>query len=426
MANTIIVGTQWGDEGKGKVIDVLSEKAHVIVRAQGGSNAGHTVMHDGVKYILHLVPSGILHGNKPCVIGHGVVVDPERLSEEIATLRGQGVTISAENFFISEGAHLVLPYHKLLDEWLENERGADAIGTTKRGIGPAYSDKVNRQGLRMFDLLDDDIYTAKVRGRLESLRRNLPEFQDDERLDEAATLEILRKAAEEFRPHIANTITLLHGAMQRGEDILFEGAQGTFLDIDYGTYPYVTSSNTTSGGACTGTGVPPNRIDRVIGVTKAYTTRVGAGPFPAENAEISDAMHNMGREFGATTGRARRCGWLDANLLRHAAMVNGLDQIAVTNLDGLDQFETIRICTAYTLNGERLELPPADSRFWPDLEPIYEEMPGWSSDTSNIRNYPDLPANARAYLDRITEFTGAGIFLASVGPERSQTLFPEA
>jgi adenylosuccinate synthase len=425
MATTIIVGTQWGDEGKGKVIDVLSEQADVIVRAQGGSNAGHTVMHDDVKYVLHLIPSGILHKRKQCVIGNGVVVDPERLREEIETLREQGVEITAQNLLISEGAHVVMPYHRVLDEWMEEERGSGKIGTTKRGIGPAYADKIHRVGLRMVDLLDEEALREKLTIRVESLKNQLPAHVEDPRLDLKNLLELARDAARTFRPHITNTIAFLHEKLAAGAEMLFEGAQGSFLDIDYGTYPFVTSSSTTSAGACTGTGVPPNRIDRVIGVTKAYTTRVGEGPFPTENKEISDYLHGMGREFGATTGRARRCGWLDACMLRYTGLVNGLDQIAVTNLDGLDQMESIKICTHYKLKGESLELPPVDTRLWDQCEPVYEDVPGWQQDTSHARRWGDLPENARAYLRKIAEYTSATIHLAGVGPQRSQTLFPE-
>ena len=425
MAKTIIVGAQWGDEGKGKIIDVLSEAAEVIVRSQGGSNAGHTVVHAGVKYILHLIPSGILHPGKVCVIGNGVVIDPVKLVKEMQTLRSQGVNISADNLIISESAHLVLPYHCLMDGWLEEQRGTEKIGTTLQGIGPAYADKINRVGIRVHELRDPARLRELVEARLATCRTVLgdsPELAKDPRLDVETILRDVLAAAEILLPHVRNTIKVLHEYIAAGKDMLFEGAQGTFLDIDFGTYPYVTSSATTSGGACTGTGVPPNRIDDVVGVMKAYTTRVGEGPFPTEDQFLSDRLHDMGREFGATTGRARRCGWLDGAMLKHAVLVNGIDELAITNVDGLDGVETLRICRGYTVDGVFHDLPPSDTREHARCVPEYVELPGWTEDTSGARVLEDLPANAVAYLRKVAEIAGAPVAIISIGPARSQTM----
>src|SRR5499427_7999842 len=356
MANTILVGMQWGDEGKGKIIDVLTARADIVVRSQGGNNAGHTVIHRGMKYVLHLIPSGILRHRKICVIGNGVVIDPVALVAEMDGLRQLRVNI-AKNLLISDCAHLVLPYHRILDEQRELRRGR--IGTTKRGIGPAYGDKAARTGLRMSDLMQPIVFSKKLQAKiiennriLQALGAKPISFRD--------VNETYLAAGERLRPYVTNTVVYLHGAMDRNKQILFEGAQGTFLDIDHGTYPYVTSSNTTAGGACTGTGVPPNKMDRVVGVMKAYTTRVGEGPLPSENAEIADMLHGMGREFGATTGRARRCGWFDAVATRHATMVNGIDELAVTNIDGLDTVATIKVCIGYKIGSTRYDYIPND------------------------------------------------------------------
>ena len=354
MANTIVVGAQWGDEGKGKIVDYLTEMSDVVVRAQGGNNAGHTVINGGVKYILNLVPSGILWPTKLNVIGNGVVLDPIGLVAEINRLRAQGVTITPKNLLISESAHLAMPYHQGLDKAREAVRGARKIGTTGRGIGPSYSDKVERVGLRGSTLRNVDALCKEVAERIAEhntfiVAAGIPAVNADDVIPQ------LRAAAEELAPHVTNTVVALHKAHKDGKSMLFEGAQGTFLDIDFGTYPFVTSSNTTSGGACTGSGISPRQIDCVVAVGKAYTTRVGSGPFVTENENIGDMLHNMGREFGAVTGRARRCGWLDCVLLRYACMVNGADELAITNLDGLDGLDTIKICTAYDLDGERID-----------------------------------------------------------------------
>src|SRR5216684_4034399 len=358
MANTILVGAQWGDEGKGKIIDVLTSKADVIVRSQGGNNAGHTIVHGGSTYILHLIPSGILRRGKVCVIGNGVVIDPIALVTEIERLRRLGVKIG-KNLLVSNCAHLVLPYHRVIDEQRELRKGRAKIGTTKRGIGPAYGDKAARTGLRVSDLMQPILFSKKLQAKIRENNSILEAF-GARPINYREVNERYLQAGRRLQPFVANTVVYLHRALQRGKEILFEGAQGTFLDIDHGTYPYVTSSNTTAGGACTGTGVPPHRMDRVVGVMKAYTTRVGEGPLPTENSEIADLLHGMGREFGATTGRARRCGWFDAVATRHATMVNGIDELAVTNVDGLDSLETIRVCIGYRDGAQRLEYMPND------------------------------------------------------------------
>lgn len=421
MSNTIVVGAQWGDEGKGKIVDYLTENTDVVVRAAGGNNAGHTVINNGTKYILHLIPSGILWENKMCVIGNGVVMDIIGLLEEMAKLRGQGVKITPENLKISETAHLVLPYHKGLDQAREAKRGDKKIGTTGRGIGPAYADKVERSGLRAILLTRPEQLERELRERIVTHNETLRAAGVPEVPLEETVVQVL-EAAKILAPHITNTAVYCHEAIRAGKSLLFEGAQGTYLDIDHGTYPFVTSSNTTSGGACTGSGVPPRMIDKVVAVAKAYTTRVGSGPFITENEDIGDMLHNMGREYGATTGRARRCGWLDAVLVRYAVMINGADELAITNLDGLDGLETIDICTAYKLRGEVIHYPPSTIEDIEACEPIYETHQGWKQDLSQIKNFADLPDLAKAYLKRLEELTGARVSLLGVGPDRNQTL----
>jgi adenylosuccinate synthase len=421
MANTILVGAQWGDEGKGKIIDVLTEQADVVVRYAGGNNAGHTVYLGPKKYVLHLIPSGILRQNKLCVIGNGVVIDPLGLVSEITGLHKLGVKVG-RNLVVSETAHVVFPYHRELDSQREVLKGKNKIGTTKRGIGPAYGDKAARVGLRMGDLIDPVRLEEKLSRRIKENNIMLKSL-GAKPLSFKQVFADYNKAGKYLKPFVENTVVLLHSAMRRGEDILFEGAQGTFLDIDHGTYPFVTSSNTTAGGACTGSGVPPHRMDRVVGVMKAYTTRVGEGPLPTENAEISDLLHGMGREFGATTGRARRCGWFDSVATRHATMVNGIDDLAVTNLDGLDTVETIKVCIAYRLGKKRYDYMPNDVEELAACEPIYAEFEGWRTPTDKAKTWKQLPAKARAYLKAIAELTGAKLYIASVGPARAQTIF---
>jgi adenylosuccinate synthase len=420
MANIILVGAQWGDEGKGKIIDFLTEAADIVVRSQGGNNAGHTVIHGSTKYILHLIPSGILRSGKTCVIGNGVVIDPIALVKEIEGLRAKKIKIG-KNLLISDCAHIVFPYHRLLDEHREHSKGDHKIGTTKRGIGPAYGDKAARVGLRMSDLMQPAIFSAKLEQRIRDNNSVLRAFGEKPISFSDVNASYLRAGAR-LKPFVTNTVVFLHEALKRGREILFEGAQGTFLDLDHGTYPYVTSSNTTAGGACTGSGVPPHRMDRVMGVMKAYTTRVGEGPFPTENESVGRMLHEMGREFGATTGRARRCGWFDAVATRYATMINGIDDLAVTNLDGLDQLDQIKVCVRYKLGGRTLDVPPSDVRQLEKVKPVYIAMDGWKTSTEKAKKFSDLPVNARKYLKKIAELTGAKLKIVSVGANRDQTI----
>ena len=421
MANTILVGAQWGDEGKGKIIDVLTNDADVVVRTQGGNNAGHTVFIGKQKYVLHLIPSGILRKGKVCVIGNGVVIDPISLVDEIKGLRKLGIQIDG-NLFISETAHLVLPYHRELDSQREIRKGKNKIGTTKRGIGPAYGDKAARTGLRVIDLINPIRFERQLKLKIKENNEILKAY-GAKPLSFKQVHKAYRAAGDEIREFVTNTVVYLHEATRKGKDILFEGAQGTFLDIDHGTYPFVTSSNTTAGGACTGSGIPPHRMDRVVGVMKAYTTRVGEGPLPTENAEIADLLHSMGREFGATTGRPRRCGWFDAVATRHATMVNGIDELAVTNLDGLDSLDVIRVCIGYQVGRSRFDHIPNDIELLAKCDPIYVDFPGWKTPTTKAKKWKDLPGKARTYLTALAELTGAKLSIVSVGPSRDQTVF---
>ncbi len=420
MANTILVGAQWGDEGKGKIIDFLTDEADIVVRSQGGNNAGHTIVHGKKKFVLHLIPSGILRRGKTCVIGNGVVVDPLALVTEITGLDKQNIRVG-RNLLLSDGAHLVMPWHRALDEARELRKGKNKIGTTKRGIGPAYGDKAARTGLRVGDLLDAEAFTAKFKTRLRENNAVLRSL-GAKPVPLQPFLRHYLAAAKTLRPHITNTVVWLHDAMARGRRLLFEGAQGTYLDLDHGTYPFVTSSNTTAGGACTGSGVPPHRMDTVIGVMKAYATRVGEGPFPTESGGISDLLHGMGREYGATTGRARRCGWFDAVATRYAAMINGIDELAITNLDGLDGVPSIKVCTAYKLDGKTLKYPPTAADDWARCRPVYRTFPGWMKDTSKARRFAQLPPAARRYVKALAELTGAKLRIVSVGAAHDETI----
>jgi adenylosuccinate synthase len=421
MANTILVGAQWGDEGKGKIIDVLTEQADVVIRSQGGNNAGHTVLVGKQKYVLHLIPSGILRKGVKNVIANGVVVDPISLVEEIEGLRKLGVKVG-NNLFLSDTAHLVLPYHRDLDSARELLKGKNKIGTTKRGIGPAYGDKAARVGLRVVDLMNPERFEEKLQARIQENNEVLKVLGAKPLSFKKVHAEY-REAGDYLKPFVANTVVLMHECLQRGESMLFEGAQGTFLDIDHGTYPFVTSSNTTAGGACTGSGVPPHRIDRVVGVLKAYTTRVGEGPLPTENAEISDLLHGLGREFGATTGRARRCGWFDAIATRHAQMVNGIDELAVTNVDGLDTVENLKVCIGYRDGKTKYDYMPTDADTFARCQPVYAEFEGWCQPLDKIKSWSKMPAKAKTYLKAIAELTGAHLSIVSVGPGRDQTMF---
>jgi adenylosuccinate synthase len=420
MPNTLLIGAQWGDEGKGKIVDFLSRDADVVVRYQGGSNAGHTIEIGAERYVLHLVPSGVLYPDKTCVIGNGLVIDPIALVREIRDLEGRGISTRGR-LHVSDRAHAVCPYHKALDAARENRLAHGAkIGTTQRGIGPAYADKVSRLGLRMGDLVD-----ASLESRLRELtaeKNSLLTEMGAEPLDPKKVCHEMREAAEFLAPHISDTIPLLSQAYRAGKNILFEGAQGTMLDIDFGTYPYVTSSNPTSGGACVGTGLPPHAVQRVLGVIKAYTTRVGEGPFPTELSDATgEHLRKRGREFGATTGRPRRCGWFDAVVGRYSAMVNGVDYWAITKLDVLDEMETIMVCVAYECDGRRYDTVPASVKLLERCRPVYQAFPGWMAPTSQITRFDDLPANARSYVKALCDITGVPLGVLSVGPQRDST-----
>lgn len=391
------------------------------MRAQGGNNAGHTVIVDGEKHVLHLIPSGILWKGKTCVIGNGVVMDPVSLLEEIDGLRARGREITPENLLLSDRAHLALPVHRALDRWREARLGDKKIGTTGRGIGPTYADKASRGGLRLADLMAPEDFSARLEEKIAETNELLASVGLVP-LDFAQERDALLAAGEKLAPHITDTAVYLHQQLKAGKSLLFEGAQGTHLDIDFGTYPFVTSSSTIAGGACTGAGVGPHSIDRVLGVCKAYTTRVGSGPFPTENEALSEKLHSLGREFGATTGRPRGCGWLDLVLLRYAVIVSGMDELAVTNLDGLDDFDTIPVCVAYEMEGKRLDTPPVRVQDWPRLTPIYEEWEGWKQDISGVRAWKDLPAAAQRYIDRLGQALGVPVNMVGVGPDRAQTL----
>ena len=421
MPNTVLIGAQWGDEGKGKIIDVLTQEVDWVVRYQGGNNAGHTVEIGDARYVLHLIPSGILHPGKKCVIGNGVVVDPIALVQELDELQQRGMTPDGR-LFVSDRAHVVFPFHRLTDENREQTRSrGDKIGTTKRGIGPSYADKAARVGLRMGDLLDPDFPTL-LSARLKEQNIILAALGAPA-LVEKDVLAEYTAAAKRLAPLIADTIPVLNRAIAEGESVLFEGAQGTMLDIDFGTYPFVTSSNATAGGACTGSGVAPHRIDRVIGVVKAYTTRVGEGPFPTELLDDTGKMiRETGNEFGATTGRPRRCGWFDAVVARYSVMINGIDLWAVTKMDVLDSLETIRICVAYECDGRRFETVPANIRVLEKCKPVYEDFKGWKASTKDVSRFEDLPPQARAYIRRLEELTGVPVWILSVGPRRESTI----
>ncbi len=420
--NVVVIGTQWGDEGKGKIVDLLTERVGAVVRFQGGHNAGHTVVIDGQKTILHLIPSGILRDGVRCLIGNGVVVSPAALCEEIRMLEQKGV-MPRGRLFVSEACPLVLPYHVALDRAREEARGKAAIGTTGRGIGPAYEDKVARRAVRIGDLLHRERLAAKLGEVLDFHNFVLKHYYQRAPLDFSAVLDEALILGEAILPLIADVTDLLFEHQRRGDNILFEGAQGTLLDIDHGTYPYVTSSNTTAGGAATGSGIGPRAFDYVLGITKAYTTRVGSGPFPTELFdELGEHLMRRGHEFGATTGRPRRCGWFDAVALRRACRTNSVSGLCITKLDVLDGLDTIRVCTGYRYQGRMLATVPVGAEAIAGCEPVYEELPGWSDSTSGVTEYGRLPANARAYLERLGEITGCPIDLISTGADRAETI----
>lgn len=424
VAAVVLVGAQWGDEGKGKVTDYLAERADVVVRYQGGNNAGHTVMVGEDEFKLHLIPSGILYPGKLCVIGNGVVVDPSILVQEMEGLAARG--INTAHLRLSNRAHLILPYHKGLDAAEEEYRGAARIGTTKRGIGPAYVDKIARRGIRACDLLDWPIFREKLTANLAAVNELMTKIYGLPSYDLKEILEEFAGYAARLRPLITDTVRTVNRALKEGRKVLFEGAQGTLLDVDQGTYPFVTSSNPVAGSACTGAGVGPTRIDKVLGVAKAYTTRVGEGPFPAEiSGGIGDVLRQQGKEYGTTTGRARRCGWLDTVILRHAAEVNGLTGIALTKLDVLTGIDPLCICNGYRYQGETIGDFPASLQALQQCEPVYERLPGWQEDISNIRSKDALPANCRSYIRRVEELVGVPVHLIAVGPRREQTIVVE-
>ncbi len=423
MPNAVVVGTQWGDEGKGKIVDLLTTRADVVVRYQGGNNAGHTLVVGGRSTICHLVPSGILHPEKKCLIGNGVVVDPGVLLEEMEKLRGKGVFVGPENLGLSDKAHIILPYHKALDAAREAAMGTGRIGTTGRGIGPAYEDKSGRRGVRAVDLLEPHTLEDKLRRNLEEKNFLLKRFLNAEPLDFQPVLERYLAMGQALRPYITDVSVEIHEAEEAGKNVLFEGAQGTHLDIDHGTYPFVTSSNPVSGGACAGAGVGPNRLHHVNGIVKAYTTRVGSGPFTAELTDATgDYIQERGAEFGATTGRRRRCGWLDLVMIQDSKRLNGLDSMSITKLDVLTGLERLKICVAYEREGGRVMSRPASLERLARCRPIYEELPGWESDIASARDLRSLPRETRAYLDRIQELSGVPIAIISVGPGRDQTI----
>ena len=420
--NVVVIGTQWGDEGKGKVVDLLTDRASAVVRFQGGHNAGHTLVIENKKTVLHLIPSGVLRDGVQCLIGNGVVLSPTALLEEIRMLESNGVP-ARERLKISEACPLILPYHVALDHARERARGKAAIGTTGRGIGPAYEDKVSRRGLRLGDLFFRERFAAKLGEVLDYHNFVLQHYFKSEPVDFQQVLDEALGLAEELRPMVADIPELLYHHQQQGHGILFEGAQGTLLDIDHGTYPFVTSSNTTAGGAATGSGMGPRNFDYILGITKAYTTRVGSGPFPTELFDqMGEHLASRGHEFGSTTGRARRCGWFDAVALRRAIQINSVSGLCITKLDVLDGLDTIRLCVGYKCEGVGRETPPVGAEAFAVCEPVYQEMPGWKQSTVGIKRYEDLPDNARAYLARIEEVTGAPIDIISTGPERSETI----
>ncbi len=422
MATVVVVGSQWGDEGKGKIVDILTEDAGVVARYQGGHNAGHTVVIGENEFVLHLMPSGILHPQKHCIIGNGVVIDPAALIEEVDDIEKRKIDLNGR-FHVSGNAHLIMPYHLALERGSEDSLGDGKIGTTGRGIGPAYTDKMARSGLRVADLLHGEAFERKLRTNLQHYNTVVHALYRQEPLQAEPILEVFARYTERMRPWIADTSLLVHEAMARGENILCEGAQGTLLDIDHGTYPFVTSSSATAGGACTGLGFGPARVDHVLGVVKAYTTRVGSGPFPSEvHGELDKKFRSIGKEFGASTGRPRRCGWFDAVVVRYAARINGLKSAALTKLDVLDSFDPIPICTGYRYKGTLLKNFPTDLSVLESCEPFYEEVPGWISSTIGLTEFDALPQRAQDYVRRLQDLIETPFSLISTGPARAQTI----
>ncbi|MHC1739112.1 MAG: adenylosuccinate synthase [Ignavibacteriaceae bacterium] len=421
MSVTILVGSQWGDEGKGKIVDLLSENYHIVARYQGGANAGHTVEFDDKKYILHLIPSGILRDNVLCAIGNGVVIDPVAFMSEIELLKNSNINVDGR-LFVSQNAHLIMPYHKLLDTLSEST--GQKIGTTGRGIGPCYIDKVSRKGIRIVDLLDRNVFEKKLRANIEEKNNVLKKIYGHSELNVEEIVEEYLEFDRKIDPYIKDIPLFLSQAIKDGKSILLEGAQGALLDVDHGTYPFVTSSNPTVGGACTGTGLPPNKITDIMGIVKAYTTRVGEGPFPTELLDADgEKLRKIGAEFGATTGRPRRCGWFDAFLLKYSNLINGYDSVAITKLDVLDEFEKISICVGYEINGQKIKSFPTDVERLSKIKPIYEQLDGWNCSTKDASSYDSLPSRTKEYLSFISKEIGTRISIISVGPKRHQTFY---
>jgi adenylosuccinate synthase len=420
MANIVVVGTQWGDEGKGKIVDLLTERSDLIIRFQGGNNAGHTLVVGEKKVVLHLIPSGILHPGKLCVIGSGVVLDPEILLEEITALKDKGYDVSPETVAISDRTHVIMPYHRIIDTARDCTQG---IGTTGRGIGPAYEDKARRLGIRIVDLVNEPYLRKKLDYAFEEKQEYITKILKLKALDKQSMFDKLSRMGEQLKPFVTDVPVLIDTKMRQGKHLLFEGAQGANLDMDHGTYPYVTSSNTVAGQACVGAGIGPTRINAVIGICKAYTTRVGGGPFPTElNDEIGERLRAFGGEYGATTGRPRRCGWLDLVALRHSIRLSGISHLAITKLDVLSGFETIKVATAYRANGAIIENMPANLEMYSDLELVYDELPGWEEPLNDMKSFDDLPESCRAYIRYIEDRLDVQAAIVSVGPKREETI----
>ncbi|MCA0972293.1 adenylosuccinate synthase [Halobacillus litoralis] len=420
MSSVVVVGTQWGDEGKGKITDFLSQNAEVVARYQGGNNAGHTIKFDNITYKLHLIPSGIFFDEKICVLGNGMVIDPKALLDELAYLHDKGV--STDNLRISNRAHIILPYHLKLDQLQEDEKGANKIGTTKKGIGPAYMDKAARTGIRIADLMDKESFKEKLEQNLAEKNRLFEKVYETEPFTVEEILEEYYEYGQQIAKYVCDTSKVLNDNLDEGRRVLFEGAQGVMLDIDQGTYPFVTSSNPIAGGVTIGSGVGPSKIKHVVGVSKAYTTRVGDGPFPTElDNEIGDQIREVGREYGTTTGRPRRVGWFDSVVVRHARRVSGITDLSLNSIDVLTGIETLKICTSYRYKGEIIDEFPASLKVLAECEPVYEEMPGWTEDITGVKSLDELPANARHYIERVSQLTGIPLSVFSVGPDRNQT-----
>jgi adenylosuccinate synthase len=422
MSNRVVVGAQWGDEGKAKIVDFLTEEADLVIRFQGGANAGHTVEVGDQKFIFHLIPAGIMHPGKQCVIGNGVVLDPAQVLNEIDEVRAKGIDMDGR-LWIAENAQVLLPYHKVMDQLKEKAAGAAAIGTTGRGIGPAYYDKVNRSGIRVADLLEEDGLRAQLIKQVAAHNEIIQKLYGGQALSLDAIFEDYRSLGKRLKPYVADTVAIVNSALRQKKRLIFEGAQGTVLDVDHGTYPFVTSSNTVAAAACIGSGVGPTAIDQVIGVVKAYTTRVGNGPFPTEEiGDVGKELRLIGHEYGATTGRERRCGWFDAVLVRRAAMVNGLTHLAITKMDVMDGFDEIKVCIAYEIDGRRIEQFPSQISVLEKVKPVYETLPGWKAPTVGVTEWQALPAKAKQYLERVAGLLDVPIGLISLGPKRHQTV----